>query len=92
MSVALIDPGDEALITLDWNDFLSSGITLAGSVVHTTPAPLQKLSDVTDTMLSLSQIKVRGAVHGGIYMIEAQATLSNGEIINRQFPVRGWNS
>jgi hypothetical protein len=89
--MALIDPGDEVLIEVDWNDFLPSGIGLAGDVVHAVPLPLVKISEVTDTIQALSQVKVRGAQHGALYMIEAQATLTNTEIVNRQFPVRCFN-
>lgn len=91
VSVVLLDPSDSAFVTIDWSDVLSGGLTL-GAVTHTVPSPLTKISESTDALLGLSQVKVSGAVHGGLYMIEAQSTLSNGETVNRQFPVRGWNS
>lgn len=90
--IVLLDPSDSALITVDWSDVLTGGLTLLGSVTHTVPSPLSKVSESTNAGAGLSQVKVSGAVHGALYMVEAQATLSNGETINRQFPVRGWNS
>lgn len=89
--IALIDPGDEFLIEVDWNNILIPGIALAGDVIHTVPSPLVKVSEVTEAASGLSQVKVRGAQHGALYMIEAQATLTNTEIVNRQFPVRCFN-
>lgn len=91
MDVILLDPSDEALVTIDWADVLPASVTLS-SVTHTAPSPLVLVSQATDIAQGRSQAKVRGATHGALYMLEAQATLSNGEIINRQFPARGWNS
>ena len=91
MTIPLLDPGDSVLLTVDWADALVPGVTLS-SVVHTPPAPLTKGIETTNTGTGQSQVRVSGAVHGALYMIEAAATLSNGEIVNRQFPVRGWNS
>lgn len=89
--IVLLDPSDNALITIDWTDVLSGSVTLS-SVTHTVPSPLSKGTESTNTGTGQSQVRVSGAVHGAMYMIEAQATLSNGDVINRQFPVRGWNS
>lgn len=91
MSITLLDPSDSALITIDWSDVLPVGVTL-GTVTHTVPSPLSKVSEATDVPNKKSQVKVSGALHGGMYMIEGQTTLSNGEVINRQWPVRGFNS
>ncbi len=89
--IVLLDPSDSALITVDWSDILATGITLT-AVDHTVPSPLTRVGQTFDGGTGLSQVKVSGAAHGVRYMIEAQATLSNGEIINRQFPALGWNS
>lgn len=89
--IVLLDPSDDAVITIDWADVLNGVVSLAG-VVHTVPSPLSKGTESTNSSTGLSQVKVSGAVHGTLYMLEASATLSNGEIINRQIPVRGWNS
>lgn len=92
MNIALLDPDDQALVTIDWSDVLTSGVTLSGSVLHIVPLPLTKTSESTDIGTNRSQVRIAGAVHGALYMVSAQATLSNGETINRQFPLRGWNS
>lgn len=91
MSIVLLDPSDSALITIDWADVLIDAVTLS-AVTHTVPSGLTKVSEAVDLGNGRSQVKVSGAQHGIPYMIEAQATLSNGEVINRQFPARGWNS
>jgi hypothetical protein len=90
-NIVLFDPSDSAVITFNWTDVVVSPITLV-SAVHTVPAPMVKVSESTDVPNSLSQVKVSGAVHGGVCLIEGQATLSNGDVVNRQFPVRGFNA
>jgi len=89
--VVLLDPGDSVFITIDWADVLVDGITLA-SATHTVPSPLTRVSQSDSPSTGKSQVRVSGALHGVTYMIEAVATLSNGEVVNRQFPVRGWNA
>jgi hypothetical protein len=89
--IVLLDPGDQAVVDLDWSETLSGAVTLV-AVVHTLPAPLTKLSEATNTTTGHSQVKVSGAVHGSLYLLSASATLSNGEVINRQVPARGWDN
>lgn len=91
MNIILFDPGDNDFITFDWNDVLPDSVTLS-AVTHTVPSPLSKSNETTNTAEGLSQIKVTGAVHGALYMVEAAATLSNGAVLNKQWPIRGWNS
>jgi hypothetical protein len=88
-NVLLFDPSDQAIVTFDWSDVLPTSVTVA-SATHTLPSPLTKVDESNDT--SSSNVKISGAVHGGRYMVEGQATLSNGEVINRQFEIKGWNS
>jgi hypothetical protein len=88
-SIVLLDPSDEAIITCDWSDAV--GTTTLGAVTHNVPAPLTKMSEATDSSGKTSQVKVKGGIHGGMYMIEGQTTLSNGEVLNRQYPVRWFN-
>lgn len=90
VSIVLIGPGDQAIITSDWSDAIGSN-TL-GAVTHTVPSPLTKLTEATDASLKLAQVKVSGAVHGGTYYISGQSTLSNGEVINRTDTVRCFNA
>jgi hypothetical protein len=85
----LFDPGDDAVVTFDWSDVLPAGVTVA-SVVHAVDSPLVKGAESNTT--TTSSVKLSGAAHCGLYMVTGAATLSNGEVLNRQFPIRGWNS
>jgi hypothetical protein len=87
----LIDPGDNVIVTIDWSAELGTGVTLS-SVTHTVPSPLSKNAESTDVANNRSSVKLSGVVHGGLYAMEGQATLSNGETVNRQVMLRGWNS
>lgn len=87
--VALHDPSDSALYTFQWDD-LPASVTLT-AVTHSVPTGLTKVSESTNTVAGTSTVKISGGVHGVMYMIEAQATLSNGESLNRQFPLRVFN-
>lgn len=87
--VALHDPADSAFYTFEWVD-LPPTVTLV-SVSHTVPSPLTKVSETTNVAAGTSTVRISGGVHGAMYLIEAQATLSNGESLNRQFPLRVFN-
>jgi hypothetical protein len=89
VTIALFDPSDDAYMSFDWSDSLGSGVTVS-SVTHSVQLPLVKGAE--DSTSTTSAVKLSGAVHGGLYLVSAEATLSNGEVINRQFPIRGWNS
>ena len=90
--VLLIDPSDNVLVTFEWAD-LPDGVTLS-TVLHSVPSPLVKGTESTNAGAGTSTVKVGAgtAVHGQRYMVEAQATLSNGETLNRQVPVLVWNA
>ena len=88
-SVVLLNPADEALVTIDWSDMLGS-LAINGSVSHTVPSPLTKMSESTDAPNKQSQVKIKGMVHGGLYQVSAQATLTNAEILNKTFVVRAY--
>jgi hypothetical protein len=90
--VVLLDPSDNVLVTFQWTD-MPAGATLSG-VVHSVPSPLVKGVESTNAGQATSTVKVGAgtAVHGQRYMLEAQATLSNGEVLNRQVPVLVWNA
>lgn len=87
MSVAIADPADDATFVLTWND-LPAGLSLS-TVVHTVPTPLSKGTE--SNTATTSSVEISGGVHGAMYLIQAQAVLSNGDTINRQFPVRIFN-
>lgn len=86
--ILYVDPQDQAIITVEWDDLLEVGITFQGEVTHIVPAPLEKVSEATDAANKRSFVTVRGQKHGGLYSLEAQAVLSNGETVNKNFPVR----
>lgn len=88
MPVLLIDPGDNASYAIDWSDVLDAGVTLS-SVTHTVPSPLVKGAE--STVSPNSYVSISNAKHGKTYMIEGAATLSTGETLNRQFPLRCFN-
>lgn len=85
----LCDPGDSVIVTFDWSDVLPTSVTVS-SATHSIDTPMTKVSESSTS--TTSAVKVSGAVHGTICMVTGIATLSNGEVVNRQFPVRGWNS
>lgn len=85
----LFDPGDNAVVTFDWSDVLPATVTIA-SVTHSVDLPMSKVSESNTT--TTSSVKLSGAEHAGLYMVSGAATLSNGEVLNRQFPIRGWDS
>lgn len=85
----LCDPGDSIIVTFDWSGDLASGVTVS-SATHSVDSPMSKVTESATT--TTSAVKVTGAVHGGMCMVTGIATLSNGEVVNRQYPIRGWNS
>ncbi len=89
MSIPLIDPSDAASYIVTWDD-LPAAVTI-GTVTHTVPSPLTKLSESTNSGSAQSTVRISGAVHGGSYLIEGQTTLSNGEVLNRQFTLLCFN-
>jgi|SRR6185312_3652069 len=98
-AVIVFDPGDVAPVEIDWADALNSTeqqpVTLQ-AVVHTLPSGLTKVGETFSD--DKSYVGISGAVHGSLYDVEAQATLSitnpdgTPQILNRQFRLRGWNS
>lgn len=86
-NLILADPGDSDKYAIDWSDALD-GASLV-TVVHSVPTPLSKGSETNDS--TTSYVAIFGGVHGGIYQVEAQATLNTGEILNRQFTLRMFN-
>jgi hypothetical protein len=85
--IFLTDPDTAIDVPFDWTDSVGNGITLT-SVVHTVPAGLTKGVESTDTAASLSKVRVSGGTSGVLYVTEANATLSTGEVITKRAPVR----
>lgn len=88
--IVILDPEDDATLTLDWTGELGEGVTLS-SVVHSVPTDLDIESENTDPTSNHSEVTVSGATHGAIYQISARATLSTGEQISRSVTARGFN-
>lgn len=88
--IPVIDPDDSAVFLIDWSDALAEGVTI-GSVTHILPEPLVKITESTNAVSGVSSVKISGALHGSTYLVQAQTTLSNGETLNRQFPLRCFN-
>lgn len=84
--VIRLDPGDSANVSITWTDLGSATIA---SVAYT------PITGVTLTPQGItgdvSIVRVSGLQHGLIYAIEAQATLSTGEALNRNVTVRCFN-
>ena len=87
MSVILVDPSDVPLLSFDWTDALPSGV-LVYAVTHSVSSPLSIVSQSTTPNQNLSTVKVSGFQHGATYLIQATASLDNGETINRAMTVR----
>lgn len=88
--IVLIDPSETINIQFNWVGILG-GATLV-SVSHSVPSPLIMDGEATDVPNKQSTVKLHGALHGGLYQVEATATLSNGEVVNRAATVRGCNA
>lgn len=81
-----LDPGDSANVSINWTDL--GNATLA-SVAYT---PITGLTLTPQGINgSVSTVRMTGLVHGQIYALEAQATLSTGEVLNRNVSVRCFN-
>lgn len=81
-----LDSADSANVSINWTDLGGaslSSVTYAG-IAGLTLTP-QGISGSTST------VRMAGMVHGQIYALEAAATLSTGEILNRNVSVRCFN-
>lgn len=87
--IALVDPGDNASITIDWSDGI--GTAALASVAHSLPSGLTLVSQSTDTEAGTSAFRFTGWQHGQTYSVECVATLDTGEVLNRNLTVRCFN-
>jgi hypothetical protein len=86
MSVIVLDPGDEANVSIVWENL---GV---GSVVSVTYQPITGLTLTPQSVANnISTVRIAGVAHGHTYQLEASATLNTGEILNRNIPIRGFN-
>lgn len=89
--IALKDPDEDLLLTFDWSDVLSDGVTLA-LAAHTVPLPLTGANDATSAVNGTSSVDISGGVHGGLYVLTIVATLSDASTVTRSWPIRVFNS
>jgi hypothetical protein len=87
-NVLLHNPLDSGNYTAEWEDAVPSGGSIA-SVVHTVPDGLTKVSEGVDG--TTSTVRISGGVHGRTYMVQAAATMSTGEVINRPLVLTVFN-
>lgn len=82
----VFDSADSANASIDWGGL---GNATIASVSYT------PIAGVTMTPQGIngtvSTVRLSGLVHGRTYQLEASATLSTGEILNRNVPVRCFN-
>ena len=80
----LLPVSGELAYTWDFSDVIPSTspltVTLA-SVAFTADTPLTVGSQTDDLSNYRSTVIISGAVHAGVYVVQALGTLSNGEVI-----------
>ena len=84
--VVVLDPSDSADLVISWDDIGSATLS---SVTY--PAIAGLTLQAGTIVGATSRVRVSGLAHGRTYQIEAQATLSTGEILNRNIAVRAFN-
>lgn len=82
----VLDPSDIVNVTVTWENLGSATIL---SVSYTAPVGLTVTG--MGTTATTSTFRVSGLSHGQTYQVEAQATLTSGETLNRNIPIRGFN-
>jgi hypothetical protein len=81
-----LDPNDSANVSITWTDL--GNATLASVAYTAIPGVTLTPQGVNG---SVSTVRVSGLVHGRTYQLEATATLSTGETLNRNVPIRAFN-
>jgi hypothetical protein len=86
MTIVRLDPSDSANVAITWSGL---GAATISSVAYTAiPGVTLTPQGVNG---SVSTVRVSGLVHGRTYQLEATATLSTGETLNRNVPIRAFN-
>jgi hypothetical protein len=84
--IARLDPSDSANVSIQWTELGSA------SVVSVSYTPVSGLTLTAQGISgSISTVRMSGMTHGQIYALEATATLSTGETLNRNVSVRAFN-
>src|SRR5690349_14226129 len=84
--VLLWDPDDSVYFELDWNNYLSEGVTLS-TVSHSLPDDLDLVSEATSSVEGRSAFMPSGGIAGHSYFIEASAVLSDASTVNLTYKV-----
>ena len=86
MAVIVLAPGDEANVSIVWEN------VGAGSVVSVNYHAITGLTLTPQSIVeNISTVRISGVEHGKTYQLKASATLSTSEILNRNIPIRGFN-
>ena len=86
MSVIVLDPGDSANISIQWQNL---GVGTVSSVAYT---PISGVTITPQSVINnVSTVRISGLKNGLTYQLEAAATLNTGEVLNRNIPLRGFN-
>lgn len=81
-----LDSADSANVSINWTDL---GNATVASVSYT---PITGLTLTPQGVTgSVSTVRISGMTHGQIYALEATATLSTGETLNRNVSIRAFN-
>ena len=89
--IALKDPDTDLLLTFDWSDVLSDGVTLS-LVANSVSVPLTLANESTQADDATSRVDVVGGVHAGMNTLTLVATLSDASQVTRRWPIRVFNS
>lgn len=86
MSILTLDSSDSANVSIEWTDLGNASVA---SVAYTAIAGVTMTPQGING--TVSTVRLSGLVHGRTYQLEASATLSTGEVLNRNVPVRCFN-
>ena len=81
-----LDSADSANVSISWADL--GAATIQSVTYSSNPSLTLTPMGVSGTV---STVRLAGLTHGAMYALEAAATLSTGEILNRNVSVRCFN-
>jgi hypothetical protein len=87
MTVLLKKPGSKLIYTFDWSEDVPVGASV-DHVDYTSQSNITFANAALDVASSLSSVEVIGGVHSDVAVIQADCTMTNGEVIPAQFTLR----
>ena len=89
-NLVLLDPSDNSVVSIEWNGL---GTATISSVAYSLPSPLTYAESGINNNLTppITNLRITGVEHAQVYDCEAQVVLSTGEVLNRNFRIRGFN-